>query len=71
MKIFLYLLLSAFSGAALAADQIVLPGENVLGQTYTDCHEGKANNDPRKVGQADIDDSVGDDSQDGGKTQDI
>ena len=62
------LLLVSWVGAVLAADDVVLPGENVLGQTKTDCDEGKANNDPRRGGKSEVGDSIDDDDEAGEET---
>ena len=33
---------------------ISLPGENLLGQTTTECDEGRNNNDPRRAGKESV-----------------
>ena len=68
---FFFLLLAFLSGTVFAVDGVALPGDNILGQTSTDCDEGKANNEPRRRGKSDANTSIEDDGEAGDKTQDI
>ena len=70
-KLFFVFLCALFLRAVVVADDVVLPGDNVLGQVHTDCDEGKANNDPRTGGKIDVLGSDADDNKDGSKIREI
>ena len=68
MRTTLIFLLFLSSGALHAASEVSLPGENTLGQTTTECDEGRNNNDPRRAGK-NVDEQTEDDgTSDEGKT---
>ena len=65
--IVLFFALSWEASAAIEED-VLLPGENALGEVSTGCDQGRNNNEPRRSGKP-VDVLAGDDDEDdGGKT---
>ena len=75
LTFFLLFLLSCGAFASVASDgdrnEAPLPGDgNTLGQTATECDQGRGNDLPRQAGK-NVEDPSDDDYEDGGKTRGI